>query len=180
MLLRAFAKVRQNSDRPRMVLKLVGYGPLEDSLRQLALDLGIAGLVEFAGKAWQAELPQIYRSADVFILPSAREAWGLVVNEAMLSGLPVVVSDRCGCAVDLVTAETGWTFSPHDEGELVNVLSRVASTPRAQLERMGSVARTLSSEYSPENCAAVVSQTIAKLAKADRPDGRASIRLPQE
>ncbi len=179
-LLRAFAKVRQNSDKPPMLLKLVGYGPLEDSLRHLALDLGVAQLVEFAGKARQAELPQIYRAADVLVLPSTREPWGLVVNEGMLSGLPVVVSDRCGCAVDLVTSETGWSFSPYDESELVQILSRIASTPRAELEKMGSAARALSSEYSPENCAAVVVQTVAKLAQAGRHGGRASIRQPQE
>ena len=72
-----------------MVLDLVGYGPLEDELRGLAKELGILTLVRFRGKFLQAELPAIYRSADAFILPSLVEPWGLVVNEAMLCGLPV-------------------------------------------------------------------------------------------
>jgi len=160
MLFRALAKAGQEAGRPQLSLKLVGYGPLEDSLRQLAVDLGIAGLVEFAGKACQAELPQIFRRADVLILPSTSEPWGLVVNEGMLSGMAVAVSDRCGCAADLVTPETGWTFSPYDETALTRLLVKIAETPRSELERMGSSARLLGSSYSPQNCAKIVMESV--------------------
>ena len=163
MLFRAFAKASQSVGNAGLVLKLVGYGPLESDLRKLAQVLGVNDCVEFAGKASHTELPQIYRSADAFILPSTSEPWGLVVNEAMLSGLPVAVSNQCGCAADLVTPETGWTFSPYDETELIGLLTKIALTPRVELERMGSAARVLGSEYSAENCAAVVVQTVDRI-----------------
>jgi glycosyltransferase involved in cell wall biosynthesis len=163
MLLRAFAGVEQNKENPRLTLKLVGYGPLENSLRQLADALGIAKAVDFVGKAHQTELPQIFRTADAMVLPSICEPWGLVVNEAMLSGLPVAVSDKCGCAADLVRPGTGWSFSPYDEAGLTRLLSRIAATPREDLEKMGRAARLLAAEYSPENCAAIVMKTVAEL-----------------
>ena len=171
-LFRALAAVNQDERKPRLVLKLIGYGPMEDSLRQLASNLGIAELVEFAGKATQAELPQLYQAADVLILPSLCEPWGLVVNEGMLSGLAVAVSKQCGCAADLVTPETGWSFSPYDVGELTRLMGKIAAMPRSELQKMGFVARSLASEYSPENCAAIVMHTISNTMKSRGRSGR--------
>ena len=56
----------------------------------------------------EEELASVYGGADAFVLPSLSEPWGLVVNEAMLCGLPVLVSTQCGCATDLAQPETGW------------------------------------------------------------------------
>jgi len=152
-LLRAFAALGQKNESPRMILKLVGNGPQADSLRKLVDDLGLGDTVEFTGSVQQTALPPIFRDSDVFVLPSKSEPWGLVVNEAMLSGLPVAVSDRCGCVADLVKPETGWTFSPDKEAELTRLLGRIADTPREILEDMGRAGRSLASEYSTENCA---------------------------
>lgn len=163
MLLRGFARVGQNADEPRMILKLIGYGPLEDSLRQLVDELGIGKMVDFAGKVRQTELPQLFRAGDVLVLPSTREPWGLVVNEAMLSGLPVAVSDRCGCAADLVRPDTGWTFSPFDEPGLTQLLVRIAATARDNLKKMGLAAQLIAAEYSPEKCAEIVIKTVEEL-----------------
>jgi len=157
-LLRAFGKLRQDPENPRMVLQLVGYGPLENELRQLAVELGISPLVQFGGKALQADLPAIYGGADMFILPSVREPWGLVVNEAMLCRLPVLVSTQCGCAADLVRADTGWKFSPWDGLGLANLLEKTADTPRGLLREMGRAAREIAAGYSPHNCAAIVAE----------------------
>ncbi len=173
MLFRALAAVGQDRRKPRIALKLIGYGPLEDSLHILARDLRIAGLVEFAGKANQADLPQMFAAADVLILPSICEPWGLVVNEGMLSGLAVAVSNQCGCAADLVTPETGWTFSPYDEVGLTELIEKIAETPRLEHKRMGSAARKLASEYSPENCAVLVMQTVSEIAQKRRVTGNA-------
>jgi glycosyltransferase involved in cell wall biosynthesis len=163
LLLRAFAGLRRRVPEPQTVLKLVGYGPDEARLRGMASELGIVGAVEFAGRARQAELPAIMRAADALILPSTREPWGLVVNEAMLCGLPVAVSNRCGCCADLVQPSTGWTFSPFDEEELVRVLETIASAPREALAAMGEAARRVGEQYSPQNCALIVTQTLGAL-----------------
>lgn len=159
-LLRAFAAVSQDRTAPGMILALVGYGPLEQELRRLAADLGAGDLVQFWGPASQEELPRLYRKADVFILSSVRDTWGLVVLEAMLSGLPVLVSQRCGCARDLVTPETGWMFSPYDQAGLTQLLEEVSRIPRTTLESMGRRAAALASTYSPENCARVVIDSV--------------------
>jgi 1,2-diacylglycerol 3-alpha-glucosyltransferase len=169
-LMRAFAALSQDSAAPRMVLALVGYGPLEQELRKLAADLGAGDLVQFWGPASQEELPRLYRRADVFILPSVRDTWGLVVLEAMLSGLPVLVSERCGCAQDLVSPETGWTFSPFDQLRLTQLLDEVSRNPRLVLESMGRRAAALASTYSPENCARIVIDSVNNAL-----DGRSAI-----
>jgi glycosyltransferase involved in cell wall biosynthesis len=171
-LLRAFGKLRQDPENPKMMLDLVGYGPSENELRGLTEELGLSGVVRFRGKFPQAELPAIYRSADAFVLPSAIEPWGLVVNEAMLSGLPVLVSTQCGCAADLARPETGWTFSPWDEAELFRLLEVVAYAPREELAAKGRAALDVALEYSPQNCATVVAKTVQKLIAERTPGPR--------
>ena len=159
-LLRAFGKLKQHPDNPRMVLDLVGYGPLEDELRDLAKELDISHFVRFRGKFLQAQLPAVYRSADAFVLPSVLEPWGLVVNEAMLCGLPALTSTQCGCAADLIRPETGWTFSPWNESALTDLLEKIAEMPREAIKQMGTRAKSVSAKYSPENCAAIVTLTV--------------------
>jgi glycosyltransferase involved in cell wall biosynthesis len=165
-VLRAFAGLVQNMDAPRMVLRLIGHGPLEIELRGLAHELRIERLVDFYGSASQADLPALYRESDALILASISETWGLVVNEAMLSGLPVAVSTKCGCVEDLVNSGTGWTFSPQDEGELTRLLAQIAATPREVLKQMGEAGRSLAAEYSPENCAIAVIQMVSRFMRS--------------
>src|SRR5207248_523321 len=74
------------------------------------------------------ELPVYYGLANVFVHTSKSEPWGLVVNEATASGLPVVVSQTCGCVPELVhDGVNGFTFDPIDEDQLTDRLRRVAS-----------------------------------------------------
>jgi 1,2-diacylglycerol 3-alpha-glucosyltransferase len=160
-LIRAFAKVSQ-SQRP-VFLALVGYGELEPALRSLARELGVDSRVQFWGKADPRELPELYRLADAFVLPSVREPWGLVAVEAMCCGLPVIVSDRCGCAADVVTEDTGWVFSPGNEAQLTGLLERVANLPSARLEEMGKAAQSLGATYSSDNCARIVIRSLNQL-----------------
>jgi glycosyltransferase involved in cell wall biosynthesis len=79
---------------------LVGTGPLETRLQQQASDLLIPAT--FAGFINQSLLPKFYVAADLLVLPSESESWGLVVNEAFACGLPAIVSDRVGCAPDMI------------------------------------------------------------------------------
>ena len=97
-VLRAFAK----SDRPRARLVFAGDGPLYAQLAAEASALGIASRVRFLGFVNQTQLPAIYTSADVMVLPSEYEPFAVVVNEAMCCGCPVIVSDRVGAAQDLI------------------------------------------------------------------------------
>ena len=82
-----------------MNLVLVGYGPMKDQLEATIDTLGVRDAVQVHPKAEYDELPALYGLAEYAILPSVSETWGLVVNEAMAAGLPVLVRDRCGLAV---------------------------------------------------------------------------------
>lgn len=99
------------------------------------------------------ELPRFYSSAGAFVLPSTTEQWGLVVNEAMASGLPVLVSNRCGCSKDLVVeGENGFTFDPFDIEELAMLLTRVSSD-QTDLRGFGSESVRIISEWGPDRFA---------------------------
>ncbi|GGM87623.1 hypothetical protein GCM10010967_20220 [Dyadobacter beijingensis] len=109
-LLRAFAHAakRPASD---WELLLVGDGPERAALEKLAAELGIGDQVIFAGGFPWYEVPRWLAQSDVLVLPSQSEPWGLVVNEAMVCGMPVIVSKTCGCAPDLVRdGVNGFTF----------------------------------------------------------------------
>jgi glycosyltransferase involved in cell wall biosynthesis len=97
-LLRAVARVKQCG--VSFVVDIVGSGPLEGHLRELADGLGIAGSVHFLGDIRHEELPPIYRRASVFVLSSRHEAQGMVVLEAAACGVPIVAT-RVGVAPEL-------------------------------------------------------------------------------
>jgi glycosyltransferase involved in cell wall biosynthesis len=88
------------------------------------------------------------------------EQWGLVVNEAMASGLPVLVSKRCGCAADLVQeGGNGWTFDPRNEEEMATLMLKVASDEKERL-KMGRKSRQIITEWGPARFASGLSLAI--------------------
>ena len=82
-------------------LVLVGDGPEAKTLREFTATRRLSRVV-FAGSRQPSELPSLYAAADLFVLPSLHEPWGVVVNEAMAAGLPLVLTDRVGAAPDLL------------------------------------------------------------------------------
>ncbi len=150
-------------------LVLVGDGPLAAALRQAAAASGFGADVFFPGlKSSRALLPY-YAFAGCFVLPSTREPWGLVVNEAMAAGLPVLVSDRCGCAVDLVeSGRNGFVFAPADGLALIARMRQIASSGPAELRAMGAESRRLVSHYSPRS----FGLEIARIADSEQADLR--------
>lgn len=93
-ILRSFSTIRNDGD----TLTIAGDGALAQNLKSLAASLEITESVSFAGHRNQEELAKLYAESNTFILVSTNEVWGLVVNEALASGLHVVVSDKCGVA----------------------------------------------------------------------------------
>jgi glycosyltransferase involved in cell wall biosynthesis len=98
-LLRAIALL-VNRARP-VRARIVGGGPLLAALQALADELGVAAHVDFCGSRSGEALAQEYLRADMLVLPSRSEPWGLVANEALQLGCPIVVSDVCGCVPEL-------------------------------------------------------------------------------
>lgn len=138
-LLRAFDLMRHEHED--VVLLIVGSGPEEPVLRQAA-EL-MEGCVRFLGFKNQAELPALYAASDVFVLPSADEPWGLVVNEAMAAGLPVIVSNEVGAAPDLVEGkDTGLVYPVGDIAHLGIALNSLLGSAEAR-ERMARNASAL-------------------------------------
>ncbi|MCM1177488.1 MAG: glycosyltransferase family 4 protein [Ruminococcus flavefaciens] len=104
-------------------LTIVGRGPLENELKRRAKDN-----VKFIGYVDNEKIGEIYTQHDIFILPSKSEVWGLVVDEALYWGLPVIVSDKVGANIDLVKIpKTGVIFDHTSEESLAEALSEVES-----------------------------------------------------
>jgi glycosyltransferase involved in cell wall biosynthesis len=117
LLLDAAASLQQNSCE--FSLLLVGSGREKQALEQQAKALGLKN-VHFRPSQAPEEMPSVYRSADVMVLPTLEDVWGLVANEAILSGVPVLCSKYAGCAADLFPPEN--VFSPDDAAEFVDKL----------------------------------------------------------
>jgi 1,2-diacylglycerol 3-alpha-glucosyltransferase len=155
--LRAFARYRAQGGSWQLVL--VGDGPERQALEQQARDAGIRDQVTFAGLQNARETAICYAHAGCFLLPSTREPWGLVVNEAMASGLPVIVSKRCGCAEDLVeSGANGYLFDPESETELADRMLAVGNLSQDALRAMGRRSQEIISSYSPDHWAAEVAR----------------------
>lgn len=146
-VLRAYAQYLQVTREIPWKLVLLGDGQLKEQLIRLRDELGLAEMVLLPGFIQYQELPVYYGLAEALILASTSETWGLVVNEAMASGLPVIVSSRCGCALDLVKhGENGFVFDPYDIKALAQHLTYVSSNecPR---DLMGNASRRIIEDW---------------------------------
>jgi glycosyltransferase involved in cell wall biosynthesis len=126
-LVNAAAELCQR-DRPVHIL-VAGAGELEGDLTRRSVERGVP--LYHLGFQNQSEMPAAYAAADVLVLPSdGRETWGLVVNEALACGRPVMVSDACGCAPDLVAdGRAGAVFPMGDVCTLANGLEQLLERP---------------------------------------------------
>ena len=149
-LLEALDRARQVN--PALHLLVAGTGQLMKDAQELVKRRSLP--VSFAGFLNQTEITRAYAAADCLVLPSDfGETWGLVVNEAMACGLPVIVSDRVGCGPDLVEEDrTGSVFPCGDLSALANKLVDMADTKK--LARLGREAKERVSRYSVENAVA--------------------------
>ncbi|MDT8307367.1 MAG: glycosyltransferase, partial [Anaerolineae bacterium] len=140
-------------------LLIGGDGPLRASWERLAQALGVAERVHFLGNVSDEELPRLYASADVFVLPanSRAEAFGKVLLEAMASGLPCVTTE-VGTGTSTVVQEgvTGFVVPPRDPAALGIALQRLLANPELRAE-MGAAGRArVRAEFTPQQMAARV------------------------
>ncbi len=133
-------------------LIILGDGSEEAKLKRYVLDNQLDGVCFIEGQPWY-DVPKILALADIFILPSYSEPWGLVVNEAMASGLPVIVSNKCGSAYDAVfDDENGYTFDPYNVEELTEVFNKFVNNPE-KITAFGQKSREIIKRFSPERVA---------------------------
>jgi len=142
-------------------IAFAGSGELESELRQIAAASSVDA--DFMGFVNQSELPAVYASADLLVLPSdSQETWGLVVNEAMACGIPAVVSDVVGCGPDLIEAgKTGATFPFGDTAALAAAIRNVLSFDAEQTRRHLAAKMAV---YSPARAAGAIVDAATTLA----------------
>ena len=108
---------------PKLFLTVIGRGEMADSIQERAAMLGVTDRVVLEGVIPSRAIPERVAAADLLVLPSRFDGWGMVVNEALSVGKPVIVSDRCGSA-DLVQNEVnGYVFRGEDIVDLRRCLT---------------------------------------------------------
>jgi glycosyltransferase involved in cell wall biosynthesis len=150
LLLDAFLSI----NKPNAHLLLVGNGILETTLREKAAKHKNVHFMDFQN---QSMMPVIYQACDLFCLPSQGpgETWGLAVNEAMACKKAVVVSDKCGCAIDLVTKDNGIIFKSGEQDELKSALNILLSDNRI-LDKFGNKSGEIIHDWSFKNIASAI------------------------
>ena len=159
-LIEAYAEYRRRSEvrsqkseagdsKALWELVLLGDGPLKTDLCRLISDLRLNEHVHLLGFKQYEELPVYYGLAKAFVHASTTEQWGLVVNEAIASGLPVIVSNRCGCAPELVNGN-GFMFDPGNRHELVTRLLQMASLSDKERKHLGDNSCRIAESFAPE------------------------------
>jgi glycosyltransferase involved in cell wall biosynthesis len=144
-LLEAFGRAKV----PNSYLVFAGDGPLRNSIESRAAALGISDRIRMLGFVALSQMPAVYCASDLMVLPSGHESFGFVVNEAMLCGCVVAVSDRVGSKYDLVRqGETGYVFPVGDVDALAAIL-RDVSSDEGQRTRLRVAARKRMETWSP-------------------------------
>jgi 1,2-diacylglycerol 3-alpha-glucosyltransferase len=129
----------------------VGPGPLEIEIRAQVARLGLIDNFIMLGSLDYQSLPVLYGLADALILPSVSETWGLVVNEAMAAGLPVLVSELCGCTSDLVEhGGNGFVFNPRDKPAMTEALGKFARLSPEARASMGARSQVIIADWGLE------------------------------
>jgi glycosyltransferase involved in cell wall biosynthesis len=168
-LLQAYCSLDETL-RSQVGLVFAGDGPLRPELQRIAKSI-CPGTIRFAGFVQRDELASYYGLADCLVFPSHSDPWGLVVNEAMACGLPVICGQSAGCAADLVKSN-GRPIDSRNVGQLAHAMEELATD--ADLRRqMSRESLKIIQNYSPEICAAGIAQ--AALMCSSRTPARSAV-----
>jgi glycosyltransferase involved in cell wall biosynthesis len=142
---------RRNTERV-VRLVLIGEGPEADSILQFATPPNLT--VELQGQLKHDSVSSYYASADVLVFPTLADEWGLVVNEAMAHGLPVMGSCYSQAVLELCRDnKTGWIFDPLDDSNSAAALDQVMGSSEDELRQMSIACREKIATITPETCA---------------------------
>ena len=157
-LLKAFESYKKQGGY--LNLKLIGSGPEKNNILNAKNKLSFASKVSI--ETWKdiSKLKEYYLNAKVFVLLSTNDQWGLVINEAMASSLPCIVSYECGCYVELIKDKnTGWGVDPENENQLTNILHEIDKTGEKEfLEKKSNCIKVINN-YSLENFSKAVQES---------------------
>jgi len=160
-LMEGYAFYRKLAGTNHWKLVLLGDGPLRAELVTLRHKLDLVGDIILPGFIQYPELPAYYALAGAFVHASTTEQWGLVVNEAMATDLPVIVSNRCGCVRDLVAeGKNGFTFDPGSFESLGKLMLDMSRLPEERLKEMRGESRRIIAGFTPAHFATGAARAI--------------------
>ena len=144
-------------------LVLCGSGIEESKIMQRISELRLGELVHLPGFVTYSDMPSWYAFAGAFVHPAIQEQWGLVLNEASASGLPILSSETVGSAHELVVdGLNGSTFPPENTNAIVSVLLEIHRLPGDKLSQMGKESESIVAKWGPERFASGLMQAITK------------------
>lgn len=147
-----------NLKEPRPYLLIAGSGEQESNLRKLSIEKNLSRVI-FLGFKNQRELVNLYRIADIFVLPSVRETWGLVINEAMHSSCAIITNDQVGSAYDLVKNDiNGYVYRAGEIADLTEAITNCLFEHR--YIRMGENSHKIIQQYTPTKAADAIKQLL--------------------
>jgi glycosyltransferase involved in cell wall biosynthesis len=168
-LLDAYAQLDADL-RAEIGLVFAGSGADEKEMQTRASEI-TPGLISFLGFLQREQLPELYALADALIFPTRSDPWGLVVNEAMACGLPVIVTNVAGCALDLV--QDGWNgvvVPPGDVPRLAKAMASLAGDAALRTE-MGRRSRERIGFYTPSDWASGMLEAVKSVSRQSYPQG---------
>ena len=165
-LIDAFCEACRANPTANWGLILLGEGEQKTILQEQVNALKMNDKVRFLpGCNWQ-DVPRFLALANALVLPSQSEPWGLVVNEAMACGLPVLVSDRCGCVDDLVRdGQNGYRFNPNQPDQLTDQIGKLLRSTPADLTRMGTESAWIVEAFNPDSVGKAMYDALVHLSK---------------
>ena len=159
-LISAFKEVKNNGGKDWGLI-IVGDGADREELEKIVRVQNIPN-VFFAGGVFWKDVPKYYALSDVFILPSLSEPWGLVVNEAMICGLPVIVSKKAGSAELIKENENGFIFNPNDKSGLISIMLKFTNN-EVDAKKMSESSKNMIKNYSPKKSAEGIIKSIISI-----------------
>lgn len=150
-LLEACAILEQQGTH-QYTLQILGSGPLQPQLQAFCHEHDLTDRVDWVGHVDYGQLGDYFRHADVFVLPSLEDTWGVVVLEAMCLGKPVLCSQWAGASELIQEGENGYIFEPQNPCKLAEAMSKLIHDPDL-LKSMGDKSHEIMAQYSPEAAA---------------------------
>jgi glycosyltransferase involved in cell wall biosynthesis len=167
-LLEAFTKISGNK---QVTLVIVGNGSQAREYHSYTQQHKLDNVV-FAGFQPQSALPQYYGIADIFVFPTRSDTWGLVLNEAMAAGLPIICSDAAGAAPDLVVNGKNGYLVPVRDVEKLSEALQILVEDESLRERMGLHSHEIIANYTPQKMAQGLKEAIQTVSNAQNPKPR--------
>lgn len=144
-------------------LVIAGDGDLRTTIERNIVQFGLSQNVHLLGAVSYEKLPWLYQNCEAFIHASTTEQWGLVVNEAMAAGAPVLISNRVGCALDLVhDCENGFQFDPYNLRNIADALFSFSKLSVDQKNEFGEHSKRIIADWGPSRFANGLKQAVDK------------------